>query len=980
VVIIIDALRYDFTVPFQPTALDPLPHYYHNGIEVLYETALKQPNNAFLRPFIADPPTTTLVRLKGLTTGTLPTFLEAGSNFAGTAIDEDNMVAQLYAAGRRVVHLGDDTWQSLFPGLFVPNLTHAYDSFNVWDLHTVDDGVNEHLIPLLQTENASKWDVIFGHYLGVDHAGHRYGPDHPAMATKMKQMDETVRQMIHLLDDDTLLVIMGDHGMDSKGDHGGESEDEVQAALWMYSKREVFGRTKEAGTTPPLTAKERPVNQIDLVPTLSLLLGLPIPFNNLGTPIEEAFIGVDGDDVANLALVNRLTAAQIHRYRQEYALVSKPDPASTARLDALWQAANEAWDASVGRLVTSQQWKHFSSSFTDYQQSNLAICKALWAQFDLVSMAAGVSVLLSTLILMAIFARGTTSDTTEMRSSLVKSGIWSMFRGASVGFVVSLFLPAVGRVRASIFVAAMSCIAAWSYTLWKSSALSSLSTPTSVWSYALTGFVLLQSAGFGSNSFTIWEDEILLFFLGTAGLMLLAQSVRLRGAEDRRHGMWHSIMFLVTIRIASMSRLCREEQMPWGQSTYYASATSSTSAPWQLAISWLVALFLPSLTKAYFTTTQSYHGSLPLWVGVGFRLCLLLISIFWTLDAADDGEWLVGIEKETLKSIRMYIAQFVLCIAFGAGTATFANMSPCIGITTRTAVADSSKTTKGAPEPMWEVQRKPQIVVQGTRNLYGSHFAVLPLTVILIPLLLVQKPMGQGVLALTVTAIFSLLEVLHLLQASPPASKIPSKIQISSTTPTTQSLPALGPILLALLGHFTFFKTGHQATLASIQWDSAFIPLRTIRYPWSPLLVMLNTFAGPILCAAAVPAVVLWRRPYSFAPAKEEGKSGLSSVREEGEEISSDESQHDYRRTERNDLLTALARAHLTHILVYATYGLATTILAGHLRRHLMLYRVFCPRWMVGSALLVLAELVGALVWVGGVRWTVSALAGLFGW
>ena len=33
----------------------------------------------------------------------------------------------------------------------------------------------------------------------------------------------------------------------------------------------------------------RSVNQIDLVPTMSLLLGLPIPYNNLGFPIDEAF-------------------------------------------------------------------------------------------------------------------------------------------------------------------------------------------------------------------------------------------------------------------------------------------------------------------------------------------------------------------------------------------------------------------------------------------------------------------------------------------------------------------------------------------------------------------------------------------------------------------------------------------------------------------------------------------------------------------
>ncbi len=115
VVILIDALRYDFTVPVDDNAP------FHNAFPFMYDTAVRSPNNAFLRPFIADPPTTTLTRLKGLTTGTLPAFIDAGSNFAGTAIEEDNLLMQLRDVGKRIVHLGDDTWVSLFPDHFEAN-------------------------------------------------------------------------------------------------------------------------------------------------------------------------------------------------------------------------------------------------------------------------------------------------------------------------------------------------------------------------------------------------------------------------------------------------------------------------------------------------------------------------------------------------------------------------------------------------------------------------------------------------------------------------------------------------------------------------------------------------------------------------------------------------------------------------------------------------------------------------------------------
>ena len=119
--------------------------------------------------------------------------------------------------------MGDDTWTTVFPDSFETNLTFAYDSFNVEDLHTVDEGVIEHLFPLLE-DKSKPWDVIIGHFLGVDHIGHRLGPDHPTMRTKLKQMDDVMRRVVDLLDDDTLLILMGDHGMDRKGDHGGDGD------------------------------------------------------------------------------------------------------------------------------------------------------------------------------------------------------------------------------------------------------------------------------------------------------------------------------------------------------------------------------------------------------------------------------------------------------------------------------------------------------------------------------------------------------------------------------------------------------------------------------------------------------------------------------------------------------------------------------------------------------------------------------------
>lgn len=207
---------------------------YTNKMKTVHDLLQHRPKNARLYKFTADPPTTTLQRLKGLTTGSLPTFVDAGSNFASAEITEDNFIDQLVRLGKKVTFLGDDTWTNLFPGRF--NKEYPFPSFNVKDLHTVDDGILENIYKEIKSGD---WDITIGHFLGVDHCGHRYGPNHLAMSEKLKQMDEMVRNITQRLDKNTILFVLGDHGMTHTGDHGGDSDEELDAALFVYSPSQV---------------------------------------------------------------------------------------------------------------------------------------------------------------------------------------------------------------------------------------------------------------------------------------------------------------------------------------------------------------------------------------------------------------------------------------------------------------------------------------------------------------------------------------------------------------------------------------------------------------------------------------------------------------------------------------------------------------------------------------------------------------------
>lgn len=76
------------------------------------------------------------------------------------------------------------------------------------------------------------------------------------------------------IDKDSLLVVFGDHGMTMSGDHGGDSDEEVDAGLFLVSGKPLNSRHSSNSSAY--------ISQIDLVPTLAAMTGVAIPFSNLG--------------------------------------------------------------------------------------------------------------------------------------------------------------------------------------------------------------------------------------------------------------------------------------------------------------------------------------------------------------------------------------------------------------------------------------------------------------------------------------------------------------------------------------------------------------------------------------------------------------------------------------------------------------------------------------------------------------------------
>ncbi|XP_024383334.1 uncharacterized protein [Physcomitrium patens] len=245
----------------------------------------------------AAPPTVTMPRLKAMTSGAIAGFLDVAFNFNTQALLDDNLVDQLARAGWKMVMLGDDTWLKLFPDKFM-----RYDgvnSFFVKDTVVVDHNVTRHLNVELA---ATDWDLLVLHYLGLDHVGHLGGRSSSLVAPKLKEMDDVIRRIYDKLiktsgDRRTLLLVASDHGMTEGGNHGGASYQEADALALFISESDsinMFMDKRQHESTLKqnkgvATSSAWPSFQVDVVPTLALQLGVPIPKNSVGALLPQHF-------------------------------------------------------------------------------------------------------------------------------------------------------------------------------------------------------------------------------------------------------------------------------------------------------------------------------------------------------------------------------------------------------------------------------------------------------------------------------------------------------------------------------------------------------------------------------------------------------------------------------------------------------------------------------------------------------------------
>ena len=215
--------------------------------------------------------------VRSMATGTFPDLFDVLHNWDNVASDLPAVPGLARAAGRDTELFGDSIWRELFPGGFVVAETEVKVPRIIFYLRAetlVDDTRVKRLCDRLRKRPPPDFLVL--HLVGLDHAGHRRGVKSAAYADIARRTVAHIEDVIRLLPADTTVLLTSDHGATDSGGHGGASEVETTAPLFAFGP----------GIAPGARVN---INQIDLAPTLSCLLGLPFPAASLGRPSVELF-------------------------------------------------------------------------------------------------------------------------------------------------------------------------------------------------------------------------------------------------------------------------------------------------------------------------------------------------------------------------------------------------------------------------------------------------------------------------------------------------------------------------------------------------------------------------------------------------------------------------------------------------------------------------------------------------------------------
>ncbi|KAJ3047876.1 Glycosyl phosphatidyl inositol anchor synthesis, partial [Rhizoclosmatium hyalinum] len=136
--------------------------------------------------------------------------------------------------------------------------------------------------------------VFFLHLLGLDTNGHGHRPYSKEYLENIKIVDKGIADFVAKFDKfynndkQTTYVFSADHGMSNRGNHGDGHPDNTETPLIVWGAG-VAGPNKTSPTVDSYSLawgldeyQRNDVNQADVAPLMSTLVGVPYPMNSVG--------------------------------------------------------------------------------------------------------------------------------------------------------------------------------------------------------------------------------------------------------------------------------------------------------------------------------------------------------------------------------------------------------------------------------------------------------------------------------------------------------------------------------------------------------------------------------------------------------------------------------------------------------------------------------------------------------------------------
>ena len=225
-------------------------------------------------------PTLTAACVRTLLTGRRPDLSVAARNFDAPVVKE-NLVQRVAEAGLRVGHAGDAAAYQLARPWY-----RADDVFAVPDQGPADQGgTDDRAIPFALALIDAGVDALTMHLTRPDHAGHAHGagltPQAPGApspyAVACSTTDASLRRVVSAFrarHPDAVVLLAADHGLTSRGNHGGGEPDARRAPFVLVAP--VVARAVDVEISQPALAST----------VAAVLRVAPLPFAEAGPALE----------------------------------------------------------------------------------------------------------------------------------------------------------------------------------------------------------------------------------------------------------------------------------------------------------------------------------------------------------------------------------------------------------------------------------------------------------------------------------------------------------------------------------------------------------------------------------------------------------------------------------------------------------------------------------------------------------------------